>query len=156
MHSRGMSLLEMLCVLSILSVLYCVSITLANRYKQGAIVITSQAYIEEALAFARNAAAVRGERLRLTLVLEPKTIALRLYNLLNGSLLREWSWPRQNLTISWAGLGNLNGPQFHTKPYVWNSNGRYRLCTETGPCFTLLLSKQGRVRKLKTVMPDDF
>lgn len=151
-----MSLLELLCALSILGVLCFAGMHFGRLHTERSALYVSKAQIEHALSYARNLTTIRHERLRLTVEVEGQICGLTLHTIPNGRPLRHWSWSVQGLRLSWSGLGkNQNGPEFYPEPYVWNSNGQFHLCNSAGRCGVLLVSKLGRVRLLMPAKQDD-
>lgn len=155
LRCRGMSLLELLCVLGVIGLLCFGGMHLGLVYTERSAMYTSQSHIEHAVIYARNECMLRGERLHLAVETGNNTIALVLRTASKMHVLRHWSWPAQSLRLGWQGLNGQNGPDFFPKPYVWNSNGQYRLCNRAGTCRILLLSKLGRIRTITPSKPDD-
>lgn len=156
LRSKGISLLEMLCVLSMLGVLCLAGMHASRLYTEHTILYVSKTHIEHAVAYARNQSALRKERLHLALESQNTSLGLSLRRVVDGAILRHWSWPGGGLRLAWAGLGAKDGPDFYPEPYVWNSNGQYRLCDHAKHCDILLISKLGRIRTLKQAKPDGF
>ena len=151
----GLTLIELLIGLSLLSILFVISLSFySTLYKKSEVYIIADE-IKGAIQFSKLRAIIDGENLALTPISGSNNwsegmvlfIDNKEHKLLeNSKIIHEWHWQKAKVHVSWKGFQSSNYLLFSHELSRMDVNGNFIIRNSVGKEIKLIINRIGRVR----------
>ncbi len=150
---RGLSLLELVAGLVILSILFFLCLPFGLSFLQSNQLEVVKDELTAAVQYARTRALLEGHPLLLTPLTDDWSLGMRLivdnkkhHYLDKTQLIHEWRWTHQGIRVSWQGLHTNRYLVFAPDLKHSASSGHFIIQNENGKTLKLTLNRLGRIR----------
>ncbi|MBA4696078.1 MAG: GspH/FimT family pseudopilin [Legionella sp.] len=151
----GFTLIEFICVLGILSILYCLSLPLGSALQMKNHLIARSNELSTAIRYARNISLFSNRRLALTPSNPSKDWSQGMilfvdnekhqYEKDKDELLYEWRWSQPGINLSWSGFQSNHYLVFSEDLRHAAISGHFLLTDKNGNHARLVVNRIGRV-----------
>ncbi|MDF1757662.1 MAG: GspH/FimT family pseudopilin [Legionellaceae bacterium] len=153
-YISGISLLELLVCLTIISVVTIYSNSLISYLYQKNQIFVIESEIKSAIRFSRLEAIIRNEKLILSSIDdEGWSLGMKLYSVktntrhqnVNDNLIREWRWVSRGNTVTWSGFQSKKNLLFMPDINKSVINGTFSIDSGSSKGIFLVVNRIGRV-----------